>query len=89
MSVALGTQHAKSISRVISWPAWLIHIFPHYLINKQHDCRGGEAILNIKCVLMLAAILPETFLILRRIERGMIKKVWFSSCRVSVILVSF
>ena len=39
------------------------------------------------CVSISSIILSETFLILRRPERGMIKTVYWSSCKVLVILV--
>jgi len=33
--------------------------------------------------------MPETFLILRRTERGMVKNVYWSSCKLVVILVRY
>jgi len=52
------------------WPAPLYNIFPHYLI---HDTIfGGKKLPNIKCFIV-STNLSETFLILRRDERHMIK----------------
>ena len=61
--------------------------FPHYLIN----CTiFGKKLLNIKCVFWFSLqLLCETFLIIRRTDRDMIKNVYRSSCKVSVILVRF
>ena len=59
------------------WPAPLYNIFPHYLIN----CTifGKEKLLNTKCVFWFSLqLLCETFLILRRTERDMIKNVYWS-----------
>jgi hypothetical protein len=58
--------------------------FPHYLINgkifekKVTECK--------MCVLISSVIFSETFLILRRPERGVIKTVYWSSCKVLVFL---
>jgi hypothetical protein len=53
------------------WPAQFHNIFPHYLIN---NINFGKSLLNIKCVFSIQ-ILSETFLILTRIKRDMIKNV--------------
>jgi len=45
-------------------------------------------LLNIKCVLIFSTNLPETFLIVRRIQRD-ITNVSKSSCKVPVILIEF
>ena len=69
------------------WPAPLYNIFPHYLIN---NTVFEKKLLNTKCVLWLSVqLLSETFLILRRTERDIIKNVYRSSCTVTFIHVRF
>ena len=86
--VALVIQHAMRLRHiVICGPSGSTLFFPHYLINGKIS---GEKLLNTKCVFWFSLqILSETFLIVRRTERDMIKNVYRSSCKVPVIFVRF
>ena len=56
------------------WPVWLYSIFPHYLIN---GTIFGKKIIELEIrVLISCALRSETFLILRRTERDMVKNVY-------------
>jgi len=69
------------------WPIRFHNAFTHYLIKKKsHNFRGKKVTENKICVLIFSTNLSETFLILRRTERDMIKNVYRSSCEVPVIL---
>jgi hypothetical protein len=57
------------------WPPRLYHIFQQYLIK---GTIFGKNVLNIKCVLIFFTTSFETVLILRRIEREIIKVRMFS-----------
>jgi hypothetical protein len=58
---------------IVMWPVRLCNIFLHYLINGAIS--GGKNIEHKMCVLAFSVqFLYATFLILRRIERGMIIK---------------
>jgi len=88
-SVASGIQHAKRMRRIILalWPAWLYHIFPHYLI---HGRIFGKMVIEHKiCLEFLYSFLFKAFLILRRIQRDAVINVYRSSCKVPNILVRF
>ena len=69
------------------WPARLYTVFPHYLIN---DTNFEKKALNTKCVFWFSLQLAsETFLILRRTERDMIKYAYWFSCTVPLFLLYF
>jgi hypothetical protein len=89
VSVALVTQHAKRMRRIIlssvDCPA-----LPYFstLSHKQHDF--AKKLLNIKCASSFPLqLLSETFLIIKRLERDMIINVHSSWCKVPVSLVRF
>jgi len=67
-----------------AWPVWLYNAFPHYLLN---ETIFENALLYIKCVFSFSPRFSETFLVLRRIERDIIKNVHWSSCKVPLVLM--
>jgi hypothetical protein len=91
MSVALVIQHTEAHAPyyfIICDPLRLYHIFPHYLIYSK--TLGGRKSLIMKRVFWFS--LPPSsgkFIIWRRIERGMIINLHWSSCNVPVILFRF
>jgi len=70
--VALGIHLAMLVLYCHLWPAQLCSIFPHHLIN------GTVSIKNViehnVCVLIFSTTFVSTFLIPRRIEWDMVKK---------------
>ena len=84
--VALVIQHAMRLRHVVMWPARLYNIF-FTLSHKPHDFRKRN-LLNMRCVLWFSLqLLSETYLILRRNERDVIRNVYWASCKVPVFLV--
>ena len=82
--VALGIQHAMRMRRIIvcDLPRSTI-FFQYYLIN---DTILGEKLLNTKRVFCYSLLLlSETFLILGRNGRDIIKNVYWSLCEVPFI----
>jgi hypothetical protein len=58
------------------------------LSHKRHDFR--KTLLNAKCVFWFPLRLSSgTFLILRNIERDVMKNVWWSSCKVPFVFSNF
>jgi hypothetical protein len=72
---------------IVMWSARLYDIFPHYL---DDGTIFGKTLLNIKFAFGFSLqLLSETFFIVKRTERDMIKTLNWSSCKVAVILVRF
>jgi hypothetical protein len=87
--VALVIQHVKRMRRIIlsSVACLAVPFFPT-LSHKRHDFQKKP--LNIKCAFrFFLQLLSETFLILRRIQRGATVNACVSSSKVPVILVRF
>ena len=84
--VALVIQHAMYMHHIVICMACLaLHHFST-LSHKQHSIGGG--IIERKIVFWLSVqLLSETYLILRRTERNMIKNVYCSPCKIPVILL--
>ena len=87
--VALLTQHAKRMGRIIS--SSVASLAPSYfstLSHKRHDFR--KTLLNTKCVFWVSVqLLSKMSFILRRIQRDVIINVKTSLCEVPVILARF
>jgi len=69
---------------------WLDRLYKIFstLSHKGHDFRKKKILLNIKCVFGFnTQLLSVTYFILRRNERAIIKTVYWSSHKISVILV--
>jgi len=90
MCVALVTQHAKRMRRILSSSlAYLAALYISALSRTRHHLRENM-LLNIKFVFRLSLhFLPEKFLMLRSNERNVIKNVLFSSRKERFILVRF
>ena len=66
-----GTQRACALLYCYLWPVWLYRIIQRHIINGK--C-FRKKLLNLKCgVPTSLQLLSETFLVLRRTERDMIK----------------
>jgi hypothetical protein len=82
--VALGFQHAMSMRHIVMWSAPLYNIFPHHLISSTIL---EKRLPNTKCVFLFSLQrLSETFLILKRTERDMIKKKAYSFSLLHILM---
>jgi hypothetical protein len=87
VSVALVTQHAKRMRRIIlSSVACLAVPYFSTLSHKRYDFKE-KGIEYKMCVLIFSTNLSKIFLNLRRIERDIIINVLTSSCKVFQILM--
>jgi len=87
VSVVLGIQHAMRMRRIIL--SSVVHPALHYcstLSHERHDFRGKKNIEHGMCVLIYSTNSLEKFLILRRIQRGIITTVPRCLCKVFVTL---
>jgi hypothetical protein len=88
VSVILGIQHATRMLVLYChmWPVQLHNILPHYLTN---GTIFGKKDIELKMrVLFDIKVLPETFLIVRRIQLYIINVYW-CSCKVQLLLLYF
>jgi len=69
------------------WPVWLYNILPHYLINGTIS--EEEKNMDTEYVLIFSTNFSATLLILRATEQDMVKKFYWFSCKVPVMLFRF
>jgi hypothetical protein len=88
--VALVIHCAKRMLRIIL-SSVASSALPYFstLFPQRHDFRKKEVIKHKMCVLFSLQLLPETFHIIRKIQRGNIINVHMSSSKVPVILIRF
>ena len=83
MFVALHIQHAMLTRHIVICGLSGCTYFST-LSHKRQDFLKKDVTEHKMCVLIVSTILAETFLILSRPERDMIKNVYWSSCTVPV-----
>jgi hypothetical protein len=88
VSVASVIRNSKEMCRIMSSVARLTP--PHFSTFLINCTILGKKLLNIKGVLWFSVwLLPKTFLILRSTEQDMIINVYWSSCKITIIVVRF
>ena len=85
--LAFGIQHAMRMSHSHLWPARVYSTFSQYLMNST--IFENNIFEYKKGVLICLQILSETYIVLIRTGRVMVKNIFWSSWKVSVILVIF
>ena len=85
-----GNAHA---SYCHPWPVWLYPILPHYITNGTTFEKGGgrrrEVIEHKMCFDFLYTFCPKNFSFIEELGEKITKKLYRSSYKVAVILVSF
>ena len=84
--MALGIQHAMRIIILLSVACVAVQYVSHYLLNSTTS-EEKKVIEHKMCVLIFCTTFSETFLILSRTERDVIKIVYWSTCKEPIILV--
>ena len=85
--VALGIRPVMRTRHIVICDLPHSTIFFSTLSHKLHDFRKNKFIEHKMCVLIFSASLSGIFFILRKTERDIIKDVYWSWCKVSVIFV--
>ena len=87
MFLALGIQQAMRMRHIAIWPRPAMQHFST-LSHKRYDFRK-KVTEHKMCALISSTTLSEKFLILRRTGRDIIENVYWSLCKVPVIIVIF